>query len=263
MLLHLLLSLIQAATMQAPGAAGQTPARIDCAADWTQTTVMLERAVLADDVQTMKAVRASCLQAIASATAAADRVPLTRYAIAYADWRMSTNPFVTEQEHGDFLEEADRQLQEAIKMNEKFAEASGLMAAVLGMKIAKSPMKGMVLGPRSGRFLERALTLEPDNPRLVLQLAVSRFNTPAMFGGSVKEAEALLRKSLTLFEKEPADRAWPNWGRFDAHVWLGQALVKRGDRAGARAEYDRASAIAPQSGWLRFVLIPQLEKGAK
>lgn len=240
----------------------QAPSPIQCAADWPATTATLERAVLNDDATTLKAIRASCLQAIAGGLPA-DRVPLTKYAVAYADWRMSTNPFVSAREQSDLLDEADSQLQDAVKLQESFAEAHGLLAGVLGIKIAKSPMKGMVLGMRSSTLIDRALALEPDNPRLVLQHGVAKFNTPAMFGGSTKEAETLLRRALAIFDKEPADRQWPNWGRFDAHVWLGQTLVKRGDLAGARAEYDRAGAIAPQSGWLRFVLVPQLEKAAK
>src|SRR4029077_4820102 len=132
-------------------------------------------------------------------------------------------------------------------------EGHGLLAAVFGMKIAKSPTKGMFLGPRSSTHLDRALALDANNPRLLLQQGVSKFNTPAMFGGGTKAAEMLLRRAIAEFEREPIDRAWPNWGRLDAHAWLGQALVKRGDIGGARAEYDRAAAIAPQSGWLRFV----------
>ena len=240
----------------------QTSPSIQCAADWAQTTATLERAVLGDDAATMKAVRASCLQAVAAGLPA-DRAPLTRYAIAYVDWRMSVNPFVSSREQSDYLDEADTQLQEAMKLNDTFAEAPGLLAGVLGIKISKSPMKGMFLGQRSSKLIDRALALEPDNPRIVLQQGVAKFNTPAMFGGSTKEAETLLRRALTLFEKEPPDRGWPNWGRFDAHAWLGQTLVKRGDLAGARAEYDRAASIAPQSGWVRFVLVPQLEKAGK
>ena len=242
--------------------AAQPSPSVQCAADWPQTTATLERAVRNDDATTLRAIRASCLQAVAAGLPA-DRVPLTKYAVAYTGWRMSTNPFVPAREQSDLLDEADTQLQEALKLNDGFAEAHGLLAGVFGMKIAKSPMKGILLGPRSSTYLDRALALEPDNPRLVLQLGVSKFNTPAMFGGSAKEAEALLRRALALFEKEPPDRPWPNWGRFDAHAWLGQALVKRGDVAGARAEYDRAAALAPQSGWLRFVLVPQLEKAGK
>jgi hypothetical protein len=88
---------------------------------------------------------------------------------------------------------------------------------------------------------------------------VSAFNTPVMFGGGKDKADKLLRHSLERFVAEPRDKPWPNWGRFDAHVWLGQTLLEKGDRAGARAEYDKARALAPNSGWLRYVLIPALE----
>jgi predicted negative regulator of RcsB-dependent stress response len=42
-------------------------------------------------------------------------------------------------------------------------------------------------------------------------------------------------------------------------VWLGQALLQKGDRTGARAEYDKARGLAPNSGWLRYVLLPALD----
>ena len=66
-----------------------------------------------------------------------------------------------------------------------------------------------------------------------------------------------------LFDKEPVEKAWPNWGRFDVHAWLGQTLVKKGDFNGARAEYQKALEIAPKSGWITYVLMPELEKAAK
>jgi hypothetical protein len=80
-----------------------------------------------------------------------------------------------------------------------------------------------------------------------------------MFGGGTDKAQQFLGRSLDRFAMEPADKPWPNWGRFDAHVWLGQALLKKGDRSGARAEYDKARSLAPNSGWLRYVLMPALD----
>ena len=52
-------------------------------------------------------------------------------------------------------------------------------------------------------------------------------------------------------------------GRVDAHAWLGQVLARKGDRAAARAEYDEALALAPNSGWVKNVLVPALERGAR
>ena len=56
----------------------------------------------------------------------------------------------------------------------------------------------------------------------------------------------LFRRAADLLDAAK-DTPWPNWGRFDAHVWLGQALGKRGDKSGALAEYNKALALAPGS----------------
>jgi Flp pilus assembly protein TadD len=44
---------------------------------------------------------------------------------------------------------------------------------------------------------------------------------------------------------------------------LGQVLARKGDRTGARAEYDTALALAPNAGWVTHILLPALERGAK
>jgi Flp pilus assembly protein TadD len=118
----------------------------------------------------------------------------------------------------------------------------------------------MELGPQAESNRAQAVRLEPDNPRVVLQSAISLFHTPAQYGGGPDKAEAGLRQAIALFEREPAGRPWPNWGRFDAHAWLGQVLAARGDNAGARAEYNLALAEWPQSRWVKDVLMPAIDK---
>jgi tetratricopeptide (TPR) repeat protein len=234
----------------------------DFMSTWPALTGKMEEATLNDDVATLRSIRASCLRAVASGLPA-DKVPLVRYAIAYADWRMVFNPAVAENERDGMLDEAESQLQQAIKANDKFAEAHALLGSVWGGKIAQSSLRGITLGPRVGTTMGRADALEPDNPRIVLQAGIGAFNTPSMFGGGNDKAEKLLRKAIMLFDKEPAEKAWPNWGRFDTHAWLGQTLVKKGDFNGARAEYQKALVLAPKSGWITYVLMPELEKAAK
>src|SRR5262249_45896739 len=117
---------------------------------------------------------------------------------------------------------------------------------------------------------EQAMRLEPNNPRVVLQSAMSLYFTPAEYGGGADKAEAGLRQALALFDREPAGRPGPNGGGFDAHAWLaparagrgrtGETRAGRGDKAGARAEYEQALAIWPNSPWVKYVLIPALAK---
>ena len=118
----------------------------------------------------------------------------------------------------------------------------------------------MTLGPEASELRERALRAEPNNPRVVLQAAITMFHTPPQDGGGPDKAEGELRRALALFDREPTGRPWPNWGRFDAHAWLGQALAARGDKAGARAEYNLALEQWPNSGWVNRVLLLALER---
>jgi tetratricopeptide (TPR) repeat protein len=224
---------------------------------WSETTARLEKAALDGASKDLRAIRADLIQRAAAQSA--DEATL-RYAIAYAAYRMVNLPDVPDKERKDLLNDAVTQLQHAIKHNPNDAEAHALLGSVYGLQIAESPVvRGLTLGPRANAAIDRASEIDGGNPRILLLQGVSAFNTPAMFGGGTGKAEQFLRRSLERFAAEPTDKPWPNWGRFDAHVWLGQALVEKGDRMGARDEYDKARALAPNSGWLRYVLIPALE----
>lgn len=226
---------------------------------WQSAAARVERSTLVDDAPGVKLGRADLLRLLAASPADSDAA-MMRYAVAYADWRLSTLPTVPAREQNDLLDDAETQLKSALKLDAKFAEAWSLLSAVYGMKIAHSSIKGIVLGPRSSGAIDEAMKLDANNPRTLLSKGIGKFNAPGMFGGSEKEAEALLRQAIDRFGAEPNDKPFPAWGRFDAHAWLGQVLAKRGDKTGARAEYAKALEIAPQSHWITLVLIPALDK---
>lgn len=229
--------------------------------DWPPFVAALEQAVLDGDSDAIRAARAKLLPWAASAPPA--RNALVNYAFAYACWRLSFMPKVESKEREMLYEEARDHLLEAVRIQPRWAEAHALLASVYGGQISLSPMRGMTLGPRAGRELEEASELAPSNPRVALQQGISHYHTPAMWGGGIDKAETSLRRAIELFASEPADRPWPNWGRFDAHAWLGQVLAKKGDREGARREYESALQIAPHSGWVTYVLLPKVKGEGK
>jgi tetratricopeptide (TPR) repeat protein len=225
---------------------------------WPDVVARIERGVATADVPTLRLAMLDAARVAAAASSARER-ELAFYAEAYAAWRLSTMPEVSPDESRSLLEDASTRLREVMKANESSGEAPALLASVLGQLIRYGGNK-MTLGPEASGLRERALGNEPNNPRVVLQAAITTFHTPAQYGGGADKAEAELRRALALFDREPAGRPWPNWGRFDAHAWLGQALAARGDKAGARAEYNLALQQWPTSAWVTRVLIPALDK---
>ena len=108
-----------------------------------------------------------------------------------------------------------------------------------------NPLSGMTLGPKSSGLVDRAMELDPKNPRVWLIRGMSAMFTPKMFGGGTDKAERDLRKAIELFDAERPVAPAPSWGRADAYVWLGQALQKDEKHDEARAAYQKALAIQP------------------
>jgi tetratricopeptide (TPR) repeat protein len=239
---------------------GTTPAVQAAPADWTALTGKLTQAADAGNLSDLKSARAAVLKQVVTPSSAVPPA-IAHYTLAYVDYRLAVDQRVPGAEQHDFADEAERHVRDAIRANEKFAEAHALLSAILGLKIAwaASVEAKMSLGPESGAALDRALALEPDNPRVLLIEGIGFYHRPVEYGGDPKQAEALFRRAADRLDAT-RDAPWPNWGRFDAHVWLGQALARRGDAAGARAEYDKALAVSPGSAWVRDVLIPALGK---
>ncbi|HMF95153.1 MAG TPA: hypothetical protein VKE96_12695 [Vicinamibacterales bacterium] len=225
---------------------------------WPNLVTRFEKGNATSDTTVLRA-------AVADAHTLADVAGLERerqlalYGAAYAAWRLAFLPGVADAESKALLEGADKDLREVIRADARSAEARALLASVNGYRI-RAGGNAMKLGAEAQELLAAAARLEPDNPRVLLEQGINTFHVPAEYGGSAEHAEALLRQSLAAFEREPVGRPWPNWGRFDARVWLGQVLAARGDKDGARAEYDQALKLVPDSGYVKYKLIPLLNR---
>ena len=156
-----------------------------------------------------------------------------------------------------------REILEALVRGETIPESHALLSSVYGMQIGLARVQmieGMRLGPKSSAAMEKAEVAGPKNPRVWLMKGIGAFNTPAMFGGGIKEAEGHLTQALALFKEDRPAPPLPAWGRADAHVWLGQVYHRQGKLDAARAQYDSALALQPQNAWVTHVLIPGLTK---
>ena len=219
----------------------------------------LERAYVRGDAPELLAVRAGLTELLDTGLTGGQR-SVTRYTVAYVNWRLFTIPDgVPAGDRPALLDDAVATLTRDLEADDGNAESHALLASVYGMQI-DSVWKGMTLGRRASRASARALDLAPGNPRVLLQDGVGKLHTPGMFGGGADRAEAMLLRALTAFRAEPSDRPWPRWGLIDTYAWLGQISVERENLDAARRYYEQALDLEPEFAWVRDVLLPGLEE---
>ncbi|MGH7449768.1 MAG: tetratricopeptide repeat protein [bacterium] len=186
---------------------------------------------------------------------------LVHYYVGYCDYRLTI--FYQQAKNQEMmkqhLEAAITHLEAAVKSNNKFADAYALLSSSYGQKISMAPMLGMTLGPKSGMTMQSALQLAPNNPRVILLDAIGTYYKPAMFGGDKDKALAGFKHAAELFDKEKnTDPLQPDWGHAEAYAWIGVAYLDKKDAAAARTAFERALAIAPEYGWVKHQLYPQV-----
>ena len=218
---------------------------------------MLQSGENAGDLDAMYAARATFERALADT----GLVVWGHYYIALTDYRIAGLLEGESKDPSEHLNAAVEHLKKATEIDPQAAEAYALLSSVYGWQIGLSPMKSMLLGPRVGKAAQKAKQLAPDNPRVVLNAAISDFNTPKMFGGSKEKGLQGFQLAVELFaQEEPTDPIQPVWGHKEAYAWLGIAYQNRGELESARAAFEKALEIAPDFGWVKYVLLPELEK---
>ncbi len=225
------------------------------ALDLPSLVLEIERANVRGDRAALESAREELLSAL---DCAGEKISDYRYALAYADYRLSTLAGRGEKDSERYLEEAEKELEKLLKEKPSDAEAHALYGTVNGNLIS-GMWSGMRRGPRAGRAYERARALAPENPRVAMQEGVSRLFRPGFAGGGLDEAERDLTRALALFAQEPQDSPWPNWGRAEIHAWLGLTMTKKKDYASARAHLEEALRLEPSYAWVKEILLPELK----
>ena len=188
--------------------------------------------------------------------------PLAHYYIARIESHLM-NLVMQEDEDAaiDYADSALDHLDIATELDEDFAEAYAMMSSILGRKSGLQPMRAMFLGPKSERMMSKALDMEPDNPRILLIDAISLYYKPSMFGGDKDRAREGFERAADLFAEEArTPSVQPTWGHDEVHAWIGLGHIDLGDYEAAHVAFNEALAVNPNYGWVKYVLMPKLEK---
>ncbi len=172
------------------------------------------------------------------------------YLAAYIDWRLAGIYLSNADEDAadTVLERAHETLEALVKQTPDSAEGWALLSSTYGMWIGVKPWpRGPMMGGKADAAIERAMELEPENPRVLIVYAIGKLNTPPAFGGSRKKAIDALDRAIAILDAHGPGRY--AWGVADAYIWRGIAEQREGNLERAAADFDAALVAVPSHDW--------------
>jgi len=124
-----------------------------------------------------------------------------------------------------FAKRAEEFIGKADVLNPENSEIYVLKSMVSGLFIRINPMvNGQKYGPVSGMQLEKAKSLDPENPRAYMQEGATLLFTPPQWGGDKVKAKTTLETAATKYAAfKPASTIHPNWGQKTNEMFLEMA----------------------------------------
>jgi hypothetical protein len=81
---------------------------------------------------------------------------------------------------------------------------------------------GPKYGPAASRYIQLAISLNPDNPRALYLEGWEKFTTPKMWGGDKMKAKELLESAKQKLQTETDSTQYPHWGKMEVETLLRQ-----------------------------------------
>lgn len=185
---------------------------------------------------------------------------LYRYHLAYCNYKISYI-YLRKKDFANFnryMDEAQKLLRDNIANNNKDAESLALLSTLNGIKIMADYNLGQTLGQECLTLIAKAKEISPDNPRVILQEGIVKFNFPDFFGGDKIKASELFKESISAFTGKSDDKY--AWGLLDAYAWYITSLIYLNKHNEAKIYAENALNINPNFAWIKYGLLPKIKE---
>jgi len=122
----------------------------------------------------------------------------------------------------EYYDRATAYIETADSLSPDNSEIYTLKGMLLQMQLQVNPMmRGQKYGALSATNLEKAIKLNPENPRPYYMRGQSLFYTPPMFGGGKDKAKPYLQTAVEKYATfKPVSSIMPTWGEERAKMLL-------------------------------------------
>ena len=145
---------------------------------------------------------------------------MSGYASMPMDGSMGDNSAISD----PFADKAEQLIEKATALSQENSEIFCVKKVIYSLRMMGNPMsRYMTDGAKATEALEKAKTLNENNPRVYILQGQDKFYTPEQFGGSKEEAKKLFEKANELFmTSRPGSSIEPQWGRGQVNYFLSQ-----------------------------------------
>ena len=134
-----------------------------------------------------------------------------------------------------------------------FSSGYALKGALYGLKTALKPMGAVIWGPKSIRYIDKAYSLNPNDPYVLQEKGNVKFHMPVFYGGSKKEALRYYQKAFLAFKQQ--NNVNCNWMYINVWAWVGICQRDIGDKEGAKKTFRKILAYEPGFKWVKEDLL--------
>jgi len=126
-----------------------------------------------------------------------------------------------------YLDQALEHANAANELSENNVEIAVLMGYLKMARLTVNPAeRGAYMSPQVSASFQKAVAMDPQNPRALILLARWKYGTAQYFNSSTEEPCAMAAKSISLFNGEPQEAISPHWGKSIAENMLKACTAK-------------------------------------
>ena len=186
------------------------------------------------------------------------QLELISYYYGYTAWLIGAEKYDTAEE---YIEKSEAIIDKLLDESPENATLLAYKGAYIAFAIGVSSVKAIYLGPKSIRYIEKALKLDPESIQGNIEKGNSMYYRPSVFGGDKTEAIEYYVKAVKNFEEQGLDVN--NWMYINTMTALGQAYEATNQIQLAKLCYEKIIRIFPNFMWVEDELYPDMIKRNK
>lgn len=156
-----------------------------------------------------------------------------------------------------YLNKATKNVNTLLKYHSSRAEIYSLKGAMYGFEIGLNPIKAFDYGIKSVQNINKAVKLDKDNAKVLMELGNLKYYTPKILGGGLKKAIYYHEKAVGMFELNEQELKG-NWLYLLVLTNLGRWYSEDKRPGKAREIYKKILDIEPGYIWVKEYLYPEL-----